>query len=151
LCAAICVIVFLLFLLVIPSRINIRLGNDDAAPAPQTQGSPADTEHIEADQIIFTDKPITIVPVPAQQQPPARAPAPTPPPVSAQPVPSAPPPADDLTPQPIRYRIKWGDTLWDIAWAYYRNPWRYTYIAQYNGIKNPDHIIAGTYILIPPR
>jgi hypothetical protein len=53
--------------------------------------------------------------------------------------------------QPISYKVKWGDTLWDIALAYYRNPWRYTYIARYNGITNPNRIIAGTTILIPPK
>ena len=49
----------------------------------------------------------------------------------------------------IRYKIKWGDTLWDISNAYYKNPWRYKYLARYNGIKNPDHIISGNWILIP--
>ena len=49
----------------------------------------------------------------------------------------------------VAYRIKWGDTLWDIADAYYKNPWRYPRIARYNNIKNPDHIISGTTILIP--
>ena len=49
----------------------------------------------------------------------------------------------------VTYRIKWGDTLWDIADAYYKNPWRYKKIAKYNNIKNPDLIISGTDILIP--
>jgi len=49
----------------------------------------------------------------------------------------------------ITYKIKWGDTLWDISDTYYKNPWRYRYIARYNNIKNPDYIISGTYITIP--
>ena len=49
----------------------------------------------------------------------------------------------------VTYKIKWGDTLWDIADTYYKNPWRYKKIANYNGIKNPDHIISGTIIIIP--
>ena len=49
----------------------------------------------------------------------------------------------------ISYKIKWGDTLWDISDAYYRNPWKYRKIANYNRIRNPDHIIAGTTIIIP--
>ncbi len=53
------------------------------------------------------------------------------------------------TPEVIRYKIKWGDTLWDISNAYYKNPWRYKYLANYNGIKNPDYIISGTWLLIP--
>lgn len=52
-------------------------------------------------------------------------------------------------PEIIRYKIKWGDTLWDISNAYYKNPWRYKYLANYNGIKNPDYIISGTWLLIP--
>ena len=49
----------------------------------------------------------------------------------------------------ITYKIKWGDTLWDLAKSYYNNPWKYPKIAKYNGIKNPDHIISGTTIIIP--
>lgn len=49
----------------------------------------------------------------------------------------------------VRYKIKWGDTLWDLADAYYKNPWRYTRIARYNNIRDPDYIISGTIILIP--
>ena len=51
----------------------------------------------------------------------------------------------------VAYRIKWGDTLWDLSDTYYRNPWLYPIIARENKIKNPDVIIAGTYIMIPPR
>lgn len=60
-----------------------------------------------------------------------------------------PPPVTPEKPKDISYRIKWGDTLWDISDSYYKNPWRYKYIARYNGIKNPDHIVSGTYIQIP--
>jgi nucleoid-associated protein YgaU len=48
------------------------------------------------------------------------------------------------------YKIQWGDTLWDISQAFYRNPWHYPRIARFNGIKNPDHILAGFNIRIPP-
>lgn len=51
----------------------------------------------------------------------------------------------------VRYLIKWGDTLWDLAETFYKNPWDYTIIAQYNNIKNPSYIIAGTYITIPVK
>ena len=47
------------------------------------------------------------------------------------------------------YEIKWGDTLWDIAGTYYRNPWLYPKIARENSISNPDLIFAGTRIFIP--
>lgn len=51
----------------------------------------------------------------------------------------------------MTYRIKRGDTLWDISSTYYRNPWLYPVIARANGIKNPDLIIAGARIFIPER
>jgi nucleoid-associated protein YgaU len=47
------------------------------------------------------------------------------------------------------YEIKWGDTLWDIAATYYRNPWLYPKIAKENRITNPDLIFAGTRLFIP--
>ena len=49
----------------------------------------------------------------------------------------------------VKYHIKWGDTLWDISESYYKTPWKYPKIADYNKIKNPDLIISGTDILIP--
>jgi LysM repeat protein len=49
----------------------------------------------------------------------------------------------------ISYRIKKGDTLWDISSTYYRNPWLFPRLAKANSIKNPDRIFAGTKIFIP--
>jgi LysM repeat protein len=49
----------------------------------------------------------------------------------------------------VKYRIKKGDTLWDISSTYYRNPWLYPKLAKANGIKNPDLIFADTTIFIP--
>jgi nucleoid-associated protein YgaU len=51
----------------------------------------------------------------------------------------------------VTYRIKRGDTLWDISSTYYRNPWLYPVIATANGIRNPDLIIAGARIFIPEQ
>ena len=51
----------------------------------------------------------------------------------------------------FRYRIRWGDTLWDISEAFYRNPWLYPRIARFNKIRNPDFILSGAYIRIPPK
>ena len=51
----------------------------------------------------------------------------------------------------VRYRVRWGDTLWDISGNYYKNPWAYKRIARYNKIKNPNKIIAGSYITIPAK
>ena len=51
----------------------------------------------------------------------------------------------------VDYRIRWGDTLWDIAEAFYRDPWLFPRIARHNNIRNPDYIISGRIIRIPPR
>ncbi|MDR1029708.1 MAG: LysM peptidoglycan-binding domain-containing protein [Treponema sp.] len=51
----------------------------------------------------------------------------------------------------VSYRIRWGDTLWDISEAFYRNPWLYPRIARFNNIRRPDLIVAGRVIRIPPR
>jgi hypothetical protein len=117
---------------------------------------------------------------PAQPSVQATQPAPPPPPVQAAP-PPAPPPVIQapVTPPPARpqtatrqrppapvssykvpttipregapYKIRWGDTLWDISDAFYRNPWLYPRIARFNNIRNPDLIISGTTIRVPPR
>ena len=51
----------------------------------------------------------------------------------------------------VVYQIQWGDTLWDISAAFYRDPWLYPRIARYNNIKNPDRIISGFNVRIPPK
>jgi len=87
-------------------------------------------------------------PVPTPAATPASAASPTPPPapaVAAAPAPSAPQGKE------LRYRLRWGDTLWDLAWVHYKDPWLYPRLAKANKIRNPDLIIAGTWIVIPPR
>lgn len=51
----------------------------------------------------------------------------------------------------VRYRVRWGDTLWDISETFYKTPWKYKKIARYNGIKNPSKILVGKYITIPAK
>jgi hypothetical protein len=79
---------------------------------------------------------------PAATTQPAPAPAPAP---AAAPAPAPASPAAGS----ITYRIKKGDTLWDISATYYRNPWLYPKLAKANSIPNPDLIFAGTRIVIP--
>jgi hypothetical protein len=99
---------------------------------------------------------------PAQTPPAAQAPV-----IQAPPAQTAPRPTASRTrpPAPVSsykvpttipkegapYRIRWGDTLWDISEAFYRNPWLYPRIARFNRIRNPDFIISGTTIRIPPK
>jgi len=89
---------------------------------------------------------------------PAKPQAPAQPQAAAQPAPAAPAASEPTAPAPapaappaksVVYRIKKGDTLWDISSAYYRNPWLYPKIAKANSIPNPDLIFAGTRIVIP--
>ena len=71
--------------------------------------------------------------------------------ITPEPVaPVIPEPKEEVKPTEVIYRIKWGDTLWDLAESYYQNPWLYHKIAKANNIKNPDVIISGTDIVIPP-
>lgn len=97
---------------------------------------------------------------PAAPAPIAAAPTPAPSapaPVAAAPAPAAPAaaPAPAKPAEPAKkgtwYKIRWGDTLWDLSIAYYRTPWLYRTIATANKIRNPDRIISGTWIFIPPR
>jgi len=49
----------------------------------------------------------------------------------------------------IWHNVRRGDTLWDIAATYYRNPWLYPKIARANKIVNPDLIFAGSKLFVP--
>lgn len=105
--------------------------------------------------------------VPAVEPPPAPTPEPeaaTPPPVETpatepapetvvvdEPAPAPKEPEPSAEAKDVRYKIKWGDTLWDLSETYYRNPWLYPRIAKHNKIRNPNLIIAGTYITIPAK
>lgn len=136
-CAIICIIATLLILFIIPSKYNlitkkhakeagttvaIEEPAPEAEPVSEPEPEPAVPEAKE-DEIIIIEKAEEVVP--------------------------AQPPVAEEKPKNITYKIKWGDTLWDIADTYYKNPWKYKYIARYNGIKNPDYIISGTKIVIP--
>jgi hypothetical protein len=107
-------------------------------------------------------------PVVQDSQPRETAPPPASPPVIQAPAGPPPAPAPERRQRPVPpvasykapttiprggavYRIRWGDTLWDIAEAFYRNPLLYPRIARFNNIRNPDFIISGRTIRIPPR
>jgi hypothetical protein len=109
-------------------------------PAPAAQSAPPDPE----------PAPPAPVPVIEAAKPAQNAPAVTrrerpPAPVSSYQVPAVIPRGG------VAYNIHWGDTLWDISEAFYRNPWLYPRIARYNNIRNPDLIISGTTIRIPQK
>ena len=96
------------------------------------------------------------VPQPAAPPPVIQAPAQPPPPVAQVSRQRTPPVASFDVPAVIPregfpYRVRYGDTLWDISQAFYRTPWLYPRIAQFNNIRNPNLIIAGSIIRVPPR
>jgi len=55
-----------------------------------------------------------------------------------------------IPPNGVVYQIRWGDTLWDISAAFYRDPLLYPRIARHNSIRNPNLILAGFNVRIPP-
>ena len=137
-CAIICVIATLLILFIVPSKYNLlNKGNSQKQKTeiteitvedqPQIEPEPEIAEPIapqaQEEEVVVVEQAEIVVP----EQP----------------------PVTPEKPKDINYKIKWGDTLWDIADTYYKNPWRYKYIAKFNHIKDPDYIISGTYITIP--
>ena len=95
----------------------------------------------------LTQEEAVTAPEPAQPEP-AKAPAAAP--KAEQPAAKA-PAAVAQEAEGIWYRIVWGDTLWDLAGTYYRNPWLYPRLAKANKIPNPDLIIAGHRLFIPKK
>lgn len=129
-CAVICIIAVLLILFVIPSKFNLVKKQAEKESAKTITEQTKAPEQKET-QPKYEAKENEIVIAPAEKV-----------------VPEVPQEKPANT-KNITYKIKWGDTLWDLAKSYYNNPWKYPKIAKYNGIKNPDHIISGTTIIIP--
>lgn len=144
-CAIICVIATLLILFVVPSKYNLLKNHKEKEPTEILSENNSQTEDSDIQQDIQNEE------VAAEPEPAPEAVEDTvvvaPEPEVVVPVPPAQKPVEKA--KDIKYRIRWGDTLWDISDAYYKNPWRYKKIARYNKIKNPDLIISGTDILIP--
>ena len=88
------------------------------------------------------EPPVPVIPVPVEKKTETLKKKAEPAPVKKIQTPVAP------APKTVEYRIKRGDTLWDISAAYYRTPWKYKKIAKDNNIKNPDLIYTGTYLKI---
>jgi outer membrane biosynthesis protein TonB len=115
----------------------------EPVPSPAQPAAPAQTPVVPKIEAPKPAAPVTQPP--AQPRQAERASRKRNPPVASYKVPAS------IPKNGVAYKIRWGDTLWDIAAAFYRNPWLYPRIARYNGIKNPDRIISGTTIRIPPK
>ena len=125
-CAAICLCVLAIMFFFAPPKwmtkiVAVPAYNFDAELIPEEQDAQYSPNE---DIIIVSEEPI----IPEQ-------------PVLVEP--------DDEDGKQIRHLVKWGDTLWDLAGCYYKNPWAYPRIAKENNIKNPDLIISGTILIIP--
>lgn len=154
-CAGICILAVLLLLFIFPSKFNLNKKNksesvvitekiSEPAPKPAVQEElppppPPKKEEPKAELI----PPSEVLPLMAKEDEIVVVRE------SEKVVPDLPPVPEKKQVKEIAYRLRWGDTLWDLADAYYNNPWRYPRIAEYNGIKNPDRIVAGTLIKIP--
>jgi hypothetical protein len=157
------IIILILVLLFIGALIYVLLGGEKSdktdTPAPSATEKPVvQPEPIQPKPqtppppLPPKDVPIIAAP-PVQPKPPAE-PARTATPPRARPETSADSRytvPDTIPKDGVAYKIRWGDTLWDISEAYYRNPWLYPRIARFNGIRNPDRIISGNTIRIPPK
>jgi LysM repeat protein len=111
-------------------------------PAPQDQASPGIAATPEKQ--------------PQEQTEPQKGAAlPAAEPVAAEPTATAEPtaaaePAAAPAPAAAQYTIKQGDTLWDIANTYLKDPFLWPFIWKANpGITNPDLIYAGNNLSIP--
>lgn len=130
-CALICVGVLLFILFLLPSKFADRTGASENGAVVASNSAVGEAGAVEPDETAAVEDVIVIVETP-----------------SVTPVP--PPQAAKKTNE-VRYEVKWGDTLWDIAQSYYNNPWLYQRIVSANNITNPDYIVAGTVLVIPPQ
>ena len=144
-CAVICVIALLLILFLTPSKLKDKNVSEENSIWEKEETSvenvvpvPVETEVEESNQEIDE-----FVEEQAKEDEIVIVEAPTVTPVEPEPI------KEEV--KGVEYKVKWGDTLWDIARTYYKNPWLYPVIAEYNKLENPDYIISGTIITIPPR
>lgn len=176
-CAVICVIATILLLFIVPSKYNLlasrntngvsileRLFSKETVVEEEVKEAPQIQETTIIDVKPEAPSPSAQKPAPKEEvrkpEPPKQeaAPeavedkiviAPEPEKVVPKPTPAEEKRAETRKSSAVKYHIRWGDTLWDISESYYKTPWKYTRIADYNKIKNPDYIVAGTDILIP--
>ena len=145
-CAVICIVMTLLFLFVIPTKLNLAKAKSGEKALPVSESPALVIEPEEAEEKpVEKEIPVPeekLVIVPAKENQIVVAPV-------EQIVPTVPVAKTSVKKENIQYKIRWGDTLWDISDAYYRTPWKYSKIANYNRIRNPDYIISGTTIIIP--
>lgn len=130
-------------------------------PAPEPVPAAPEPEPISAPEPEPIPEPVVSEPV---APPPAvHEPAPQPPvhcyppvyhgcPYHRPPVPPATPPQPIYyVPEYIRYKVRYGDTLWSIARTFCIDPYMYLEIARENRIADPTKIYPGTILMIRVR
>lgn len=135
-CAIICLIATALILFIVPSKYNLLNKKSPSEETPveiplETEPEEIESE-VEPEESVIQEaqeEEIIVVAEPEQVEPVI-------------------PESLEKVPEDITYKIKWGDTLWDIASTYYKNPWKYKKIARDNNIRNPDYIISGRKIIL---
>ena len=123
-------------------------GTQSAQAAPANPALPPVTPPPAAQPLPVIQAPLTPAvqsPVPGQESPAAVSRARSSAPVASFAVPAV------IPREGVLYTVRFGDTLWDIADAFYRDPMLYPRIARFNNIANPDLIITGSVIRVPPR
>ena len=126
---------------------------------PEIQPPPVVETPVVEPPVVVAEPPVAVVEPQEPVSPPVIVAPVAPPPVRPQAAVRVRPPAPVksyrvpavIPRNGVVYQIQWGDTLWDISEAFYRNPWLYPRIARYNNIKNPNLIISGFNIRIPPK
>jgi len=114
-------------------------------PEPEPVKQPEPVRQTEPVQQVIAPPPVISAPSAPVQSQTRRPSSGRNPPVASYNVPAT------IPREGVNYRIRWGDTLWDIAEAFYRDPWQYPRIARFNNIRNANLIISGRTIRIPPK
>ena len=88
-----------------------------------------------------------LAPGPSPATPTAPPPAPSP----TEVIPKGVPGALVMNPDPAlrSYVIQEGDNLWNLAKAFFKNPWLWPEFLKFNAIENPDLIYPGRLLLVP--
>ncbi len=168
-CAIICVIATILVLFIVPSKYNllpsrntngVSILDNIFSKEEKTDSAPTKQEY-KTEETAPKEEPTIVIDVKSEPKPKEEAPSAVEDKIVIAPEPEkvvpVPPPAPkeekkhekSKRTSDVKYHIKWGDTLWDISESYYKTPWKYQKIANYNGIKNPDFIVSGKDILLP--
>ncbi|MFO8042634.1 MAG: LysM peptidoglycan-binding domain-containing protein [Alkalispirochaeta sp.] len=99
-----------------------------------------------ADDVPITQSPEEEIELPQEPEP---ADSSDPRPQEEEPVVTDSPPPPEADGTSVEYRIRRGDTLWDLSETFYGTPWLFSELADANEISNPNLIYAESELEIP--